>query len=83
MKNIKQKIFSSKDTNKLEEALDNLMNVQKESVFAIFHENVEDLEPFLLKLIKDSLDVLISNYADKDLERAIFYGLVEEVQNGK
>ena len=83
MKNIKQKIFSSKDTNKLEEALDNLMNVQKESVFAIFPENVEDLEPFLLKLIKDSLDVLISNYADKDLERAIFYGLVEEVQNGK
>ena len=59
------------------------MNVQKESVFAIFPENVEDLEPFLLKLIKDSLDVLISNYADKDLERAIFYGLVEEVQNGK
>ena len=83
MKNIKQKILSNKDTNKLEEALDNLMNVQKESVFAIFPENVEDLEPFLLKLIKDSLDVLISNYADKDLERAIFYGLVEEVQNGK
>ena len=79
-KNRIKKLLDSIDQEKLEEAVDNLMYVQRESQFAIFPENPKDMEPFLLKLLKDSIDVLIANYVDKDMERAIFYGLIREVK---
>ena len=73
--------LKAEDQARLEQAVDNLLYVARKSNFALFPTDSADLKPFLLSLVKDAIDVLIHDYIKEDLERAKFYGLVQEVED--